>query len=72
MNHLNNLTTTGAIKYYTVNDVSQILHLSRAKTYELFRRADFPSFRVGTRWLVSDTNLAQWADAQTNALSECY
>ena len=44
---------------------AELLSVSRSTIYELFHRADFPSFKYGGRTLVSVAGLRRWVDAQT-------
>lgn len=41
--------------------------ISRPTLYPLLNRADFPSFRVGNRVLISVAELQEWIDRQTAA-----
>lgn len=44
---------------------ARILGVSRPTLYKLLNRADFPSFRVGSRVLISVAGLQEWIDRQT-------
>ena len=37
---------------YSAPEVAQLLGISRSAAYNLMHRDDFPSFRIGKRWLV--------------------
>lgn len=36
----------------------------------LVNRADFPAFKIGTRWLISRSALEEWAASQSVSRSE--
>ena len=46
-------------------EAARLLGVSRPTLYQLLSRADFPSFRVGGRVLVSVAGLQDWIDRQT-------
>ena len=46
-------------------DAARLLGISRPTLYQLLNRADFPSFRVGSRVLISVAGLQEWIDRQT-------
>ena len=48
----------------TVPEAAEIVGVSRAKMYELVRRKDFPTVKLGTRILVSAKGLEAWVDEQ--------
>jgi len=43
-------------------DLQKILGLSKGAVYEIFKRQDFPSIRVGRRLLVSKQAFIRWLD----------
>ncbi len=45
--------------------LAQTLEISRAKAYQLMRRADFPTLMIGKRMLVPKDKLADWVDRHT-------
>ncbi len=46
---------------YTADEAAEALGgISRPTLYALLRRDDFPSFRLGRRWLVSAAGLEAW------------
>lgn len=49
---------------YSVAEAAEVLGISRPKVYDLLRRDDFPSFKVGGRVLVSVEGLRQWVAVQ--------
>lgn len=60
-------------RYYTdeqvplilsVNDVADILGLSRAYAYNLFHTAGFPAIRIGKRMMVRKEKFYEWLLAQ--------
>ena len=46
-------------------EAARLLGVSRPTLYQLLNRADFPSFRVGSRVLISVSGLQDWIDRQT-------
>lgn len=46
-------------------EAARLLGVSKPKIYELMGRADFPSFKVGGRTLVSMEGLRKWVKKQT-------
>ena len=49
----------------TAKHLQEILHISRASTYNLLNRADFPTLHVGGRKLVAKDRLLEWMDRNT-------
>ena len=47
---------------YSAPEVAQLLGISRSAAYNLMHRDDFPSFRIGKRWLVRDSSLHEWLE----------
>lgn len=47
-----------------VPELSKVLGLSLSKAYELVRRPDFPSVKVGKRWIIPVDALKGWLDRQ--------
>ena len=50
---------------YSAPEVAQLLGISRSAAYNLMHRDDFPSFRIGKRWLVQDSSLHEWLEKQS-------
>lgn len=48
-------------------EAAELLGISRPTVYELMNRADFPSFPVGSRRLISTKGLREWVDKQVAA-----
>lgn len=48
-------------------EAAELLGISRPTLYQLLNRADFPSFRVGGRVLISVSGLQAWIDRQAAA-----
>lgn len=48
----------------SVPEAAKRLGVSKSTAYELARREDFPSFKVGNRLLVSVAGLEKWVEAQ--------
>ena len=47
-------------------EAARLLGISRPSIYPLLNRADFPSFRIGGRVLISVSGLQEWINRQTN------
>lgn len=47
----------------TVKDVGEKLHIGKTKAYKLFQLADFPSVKVGSKWIVTEDNLKKFLDS---------
>lgn len=48
---------------------AMFLGVSRAGTYQLFHREDFPSIRIGKRMMVQREALLSWLEAQQNRVT---
>lgn len=51
------------LRYLSVDQVAEALSISRAAAYQLFRRADFPSIRLGHRLLIAESQLENWLES---------
>ncbi len=49
---------------YSPAEAAVVLGLSRPMVYQLMRRADFPSFKVGARTLIPAEGLREWVQRQ--------
>jgi excisionase family DNA binding protein len=47
---------------YTVEEVAELLSLSRGVTYQSLRDGTIPAERVGRRWVISRRRLHAWLD----------
>jgi excisionase family DNA binding protein len=45
---------------YTVDEVAELLGLSRGLTYDLVRAGTIPAERVGRRWIIPRARLDAW------------
>ena len=50
---------------YSPTETALVLGVSRPTVYTLMKRADFPSFKVGSRTLVSAEGLREWVKKQS-------
>lgn len=50
-------------------EAARLLGVSKPKVYELMGRADFPSFKLGGRTLVSVDGLREWVRNQSKGVS---
>lgn len=48
----------------STTEAAEMLGISRPTLYTLINRADFPSFRVGSRVLISAEGLREWVQLQ--------
>ncbi len=51
-------------------EAARLLGVSRPTLYQYIARDDFPSFRVGTRVLVSVAGLQAWIEQQAKTVAE--
>lgn len=49
---------------YTVKDIQQLLNISAKSAYRLMRQTDFPTIKVGGKYMVSKTAFHRWLDQQ--------
>lgn len=47
-----------------VTEAAEALGVSRTVVYQLMRRGDFPSFKIGSRTVVPKKALEEWANRQ--------
>lgn len=52
---------------YNLSEAAEALHVSRPTMQNLVNRADFPSFRIGRRWLIPADALKRWLNEQTQS-----
>jgi excisionase family DNA binding protein len=52
---------------YTVDEVAQLLRLSRGAAYERVRDGSIPAERVGRRWLIPRQRFHAWLDGREAA-----
>lgn len=55
---------------YSVTETGLVLGLSRPMVYQLLNRADFPSFKVGRRTLISADGLRAWVQKQAGGMTD--
>jgi excisionase family DNA binding protein len=51
---------------YTVDEVAELLNLSRGLAYQYVREGVIPAQRVGRRWLISRKRLHAWLDREAS------
>ena len=49
---------------YNATELAALLEISRYAAYNLMHRADFPSFRIGKRLLVTHVDTLAWLSKQ--------
>lgn len=54
---------------YSATEAAQALGVSRSTVYQLMKRADFPSFKVGIRTLISAEGLREWVKGQAQGVT---
>lgn len=47
------------------DEMAEVLHISRARAYQLLHRADFPTLKIGRRLLVTKEALCDWMRKNT-------
>jgi excisionase family DNA binding protein len=52
---------------YTVDEVAQLLRLSRGAAYERVRDGSIPAERMGRRWLIPRQRFHAWLDGREAA-----
>lgn len=52
---------------YTVDEVAQLLRLSRGAAYERVRDGSIPAERVGRRWLIPRQRFHAWLEGKEAA-----
>ena len=59
-------------KFYTVEEISRILRLSRSKTYELVCSPDCPflALKIGRRICIPGNNFLKWYNSLTEYVNE--
>lgn len=55
---------------YSPSETAAVLGISRPTVYALLKRSDFPSFKVGSRTLVSVEGLRAWVSTQATTKGE--
>ena len=55
---------------YNLSEAAEALHVSRPTMQALVNHADFPAFRVGTRWIIPTDGLKSWLEEQTKIACE--
>lgn len=58
------MTTRAEPLALSVTEAAKLLGVSRPTLYTLLHRADFPSFKLGGRTLISAEGLREWVKAQ--------
>lgn len=49
---------------YTLTDAAKLMHISKPTMLKLANRADFPSIKIGARWIINTERLQYWLDEQ--------
>ena len=48
----------------SASDISQVLGISKASAYSMFKRNDFPTIKIGKRCIVSRDKFIDWLAKQ--------
>ena len=48
----------------SASDISQVLGISKASAYTMFKRKDFPTIKIGKRCIVSRDKFIDWLAKQ--------
>ena len=56
----------------TVEEVAGVLGIGIAHAYEVARRRDFPTIKIGSRIIVPRDRLIQWLEEQADQKSEIF
>ena len=56
----------------TVEEVAGVLGIGIAHAYEVARRRDFPTIKIGSRIIVPRDRLIQWLEEQADKKSEIF
>ena len=52
--------------FLNADQMSKILGISISSAYELMHETDFPSLRIGSRFVVPKEKFRQWVETQTS------
>ena len=52
-------------KLLTLSELSTYLGIGKTKTYQLVRRRDFPSLKLGGEYRILSNKLAEWLEKQS-------
>lgn len=62
---MSNLQDGNAVKrVYTVEEISEILGISRSAAYELVKKDEFKSVRIGATIRISKSSFDAWLDSR--------
>lgn len=50
------------LKFLTLEETAQLLHLSRRTLQRMIHRKELPAFKVGGQWRVHPNQLAKWLE----------
>ena len=54
---------------YTLTDAARLMNVSKPTMLKLANRSDFPSIRIGSRWIINAAGLQRWLDDQVTMKS---
>jgi len=55
---------------YTATEAAQAANVSMPTMFSLLKRADFPSLRIGKKWLVPRADFEKWLSDQAKSKEE--
>jgi excisionase family DNA binding protein len=65
-NFTGNNNDDGVPDIMNAKDISDYLRVNVNKAYELFHRGDFPSMKLGNRYIIPKNKFLEWLDRQTD------
>ena len=60
----------GLPNMYTPQDIRKYLHISSQSAYNLFKRRDFPSIKMGNKNIISEADFINWLNKEKKIQNE--
>jgi len=51
---------TNDMKLLTLEEIAEILHVSKRTLHRLIKKKKLPAFKLGGQWRISEATLRQW------------
>ncbi|MBR1703037.1 MAG: helix-turn-helix domain-containing protein [Lachnospiraceae bacterium] len=48
------------LELFTIDQICEILHLSRSTVYKMFRKGDLPGRKIGGKWQINISKLKEY------------
>ena len=61
-----------ALHFMTLAEVAKLMHLSKRTVLRMIQSKNFPAFKVGGQWRISETQLVQWIKSREIASDARY